>query len=111
MNWTNEQTRIVRQAIYNIVPVHTEKHGLQYRHDEVGEKVKVYTYAVNDENNAIMINGNAYKVEWDSVFTYKIMKTKIKAINGAAGLLRFLMSQYDCMDSVEENIMNITKAI
>lgn len=37
-------------------------------------------------NNTITINNKAKKVERDNVYTYKILKTKIKAVNGIIGL-------------------------
>lgn len=37
-------------------------------------------------NNTITINNKAKKVERDNMYTYRILKTKIKAVNGIIGL-------------------------
>lgn len=97
MNWTQTRTRAI---------VHRKKDSYGVW---VPNVIRVHKYAVNDTNDAIMIDGRVYRVETDFEFVYKIMKTKIKAIKGAAGLLRHIMEQYDCVDTVEERIINNVK--
>lgn len=38
------------------------------------------------DNNTITVNNKTKKVEKDNTYTYKILKTKIKAVNGLVGL-------------------------
>lgn len=42
------------------------------------------------ENEKLTINGKLFKVEKNNEYIYKIMKTKIKAINGIRGLYEFI---------------------
>ena len=50
---------------------------------------------ISFNNNDIIINGKKLKVVEDYEYTYKILKTCIKAINGAEGLKGFM---FDCID-------------
>ena len=78
-----------------------------------------YTIAARD--NMLIIQDNnksgsikkAYRVEDNREFTYKVMKTKIKASGGAAGLYAFLKRNiedrfaeiwtYNCIKAILEN--------
>lgn len=48
------------------------------------------------DDDFISVNGNIVKVERNAEYTYKLMKSKIKAISGAKGLFAFL-------DEIAEN--------
>ncbi len=80
----------------------------QFRCDKVGERVNTYTFEVINAN-ALRINGNAYRIEDNSEFAIKIMKTKIKAQGGASGLLKFFMR--DSFDSWELKVIENCKPI
>lgn len=55
------------------------------------EIVKTYNFAA--DGNRLTINGRTYKVVQDWEFAIKILKTQIKAINGAEGLIKFFMRE------------------
>jgi hypothetical protein len=55
-----------------------------------GKKFKSIKLTFDFENEKLAINGKFYKVEKNSKYIYKIMKTKIKAINGIRGLYEFI---------------------
>ena len=65
---------------------------------------KVYNYTVNSANDVITINGISYKVVEDYTFAISIQKTQIKAVNGALGLVRTLISYTS--DIWENKIIN-----
>lgn len=95
-------TKTVTRGIYNRVSVGNG----QFRHDKVGEKTSNYTFEVVD-TNTLWINGKCYRVEDNREFAIKVMKTKIKAIDGAKGLVKFLMSE--TLDSWELKIIENCK--
>ncbi len=97
-------TKTVTRGIYNRVPVGNG----QFRHDKVGETVTKYAFEVVDAAT-IRINGKCYRVEDDREFAIKVMKTKIKAIDGAKGLVKFLMGE--TLDSWELKIIENYKPI
>lgn len=101
---TQTQTKIVTRGIYNRVPVGNG----QFRHDKVGETVANYTFEVVDAVT-LRINGKCYRVEDDREFAIKVMKTKIKAIDGAAGLVKFLCRE--TLDGWELKIIENCKPI
>lgn len=103
------QTKTVTRGIYNRVATGEFVGGIeQYRHDKVGERITVYTFeAVND--TTLSINGKCYRVEDCSEFAIKVMKTKIKAIDGAKGLIKFLCRE--TLDSWELKIIENCKSI
>ena len=43
------------------------------------------------DNSTITVNGNTLKVVEDSDFVYKVLKTKVKAINGIEGLYKHIL--------------------
>lgn len=103
------QTKTVTRGIYNRVPTGQFVGGVeQIRHDKVGEQVNTYTFEVIDANT-LKINGNAYRVEDNSEFAIKIMKTKLKAQGGANGLVNFFMR--DNLDSWELKVIENCKPI
>lgn len=84
-------TKTVTRGIYNRVPTGEFVGNVeQYRTIKTGERVNKYTFKVVDANTLI-VNGKAYKVEHDKEVAIKIMKTKVKALGGAPGLLKFFM--------------------
>lgn len=51
------------------------------------------------DNSTITVNGRAVRVEKDNEYTYKVLKTKVKSINGIKGLYKHILeSMY--VDSV-----------
>lgn len=101
---TQTQTKTVTRGTYNRVPVGNG----QFRHDKVGETVANYTFEVVDAAT-LKINGKYYRVENDREFAIKVMKTKIKAIDGAVGLVKFLCRE--TLDSWELKIIENCKPI
>lgn len=90
------QTKTVTTGIYARVSTGEYVGDVeQFRTIKTGEQTNVYTFEVIDANT-IRINGNAYRVEDNREFAIKIMKTKIKATDGAVGLVKFFMrEQFD----------------
>ena len=43
------------------------------------------------DNSTITVNGHTLKVVEDSDFVYKVLKTKVKAINGIEGLYKHIL--------------------
>lgn len=101
---TATQTKTVTRGIYNRVPVGNG----QFRHDKTGETVANYAFEVVDAET-LRINGNAYRIEDYSGFAIKVMKTKIKANGGAAGLVKFLCRE--TLDNWELKIIENCKPI
>lgn len=102
-----QTSRTVTKGIYN---VETLPNG-QKRYNKVGETKTTYTYSTNENDDVITINGKSYRVEYNSEWAYKIMKTKIKA-PGAARLLETLTEfQHSCQDYIEEKIIENVKPI
>lgn len=56
-----------------------------------GEILKSIMIQFDFENNTVTIGNKTYKVESCSEFTYKILKTKIKAIDGIHGFYKFII--------------------
>lgn len=100
----NTTTKTVTRGIYNRVAVGDD----QFRHDKVGETATTYAFEVVDAAT-IRINGKCYRVEDDREFAIKVMKIKIKAIDGAKGLVKFLMNE--TFDSWELKIIENCKPI
>ena len=59
-----------------------------------GERVKNMLVHFDFENNTITVNGKTMKVDKDKKrkYTFKVLKTKINAIDGIKGLYRFIVS-------------------
>jgi len=53
---------------------------------------KEYVYNVNSSNDVLTINGVSFKVVIDFVFSIQVQKTQLKAVDGAFGLLRTLLT-------------------
>ena len=70
---------------------------------------KVYTYTVNASNDVITINGVSFSVVQDFVFAIRVQKTQIKAVDGALGLLKTLLTFGG--DNWETKILNGCKPI
>lgn len=103
------QTKTVTRGIYNRVATGEYVGGVeQYRHDKVGEQTTVYTFEVINDST-LSINGKCYRVEDDREFTLKVMKTKIRAIDGAKGLIKFLCRE--TLDDWELKIIENCKPI
>lgn len=56
-----------------------------------GQRVKNLMVHFDFENSTITVNNRTLKVETDREFTYKVLKTKIKAINGIKGLYKHIL--------------------
>lgn len=83
-------TKTVTRGIYNRVTTGRYVGNVeQISMVKVGEQTAVYTFEAVDDST-LSINGKHYRVEDSSEFAIKVMKTKIKAIDGANGLVKFL---------------------
>ena len=56
-----------------------------------GERVKSMLVSFDFDNSTITVNGNTLKVVEDSDFVYKVLKTKVKAIDGIKGLYNHIL--------------------
>lgn len=81
-----------------------------------GQRVKSMLVIFDFENSTITVNGNTLKVVDDREFTYKVLKTKVKAINGIKGLYKHILesmhvdSAFNCATwSVLAKIGNIAE--
>ena len=79
-----------------------------------GERVKSMLVSFDFDNSTITVNGNTLKVVEDSDFVYKVLKTKIKAIDGIKGLYKHILeamhveSPFNCVTwSILAKIGNI----
>lgn len=103
------QNKTVTRGIYNRVAIGEFVGGVeQYRHDKVGETVANYAFEVVDAAT-LKINGKTYRVEDNSEFAIKVMKTTIKANGGAKGLVKFLCRE--TLDNWELKIIENCKPI
>lgn len=103
------QTKTVTRGIYNRVSTGEYVGNVeQFQTIKTGEQVNNYTFEVIDANT-LRINGNAYRVEDNSEFAIKIMKTKIKAAGGAPGLVKLFMR--DTLDAWELKVIENCKPI
>lgn len=106
---TQTQTKTVTKGIYNRVATGEFVGNVeQYRRDKVGETVANYTFEVVDDVT-LRINGKTYRVEDNSEFAIKVMKTKIKSKGGAAGLVKFLCREK--LDNWELKIIESCKPV
>ena len=64
-----------------------------------GERVKSMLVSFDFDNSTITVNGRTLKVEADREYTYKVLKTKVKAINGIKGLYKHILESMH-VDSV-----------
>ena len=56
-----------------------------------GERVKSMLVSFDFDNSTITVNGRTLKVEADREYTYKVLKTKVKAIDGIKGLYKHIL--------------------
>ena len=56
-----------------------------------GERVKSMLVNFDFDNSTITVNGRTLKVEADREYTYKVLKTKVKAIDGIKGLYKHIL--------------------
>ena len=56
-----------------------------------GERVKSMLVSFDFDNSTITVNGRTLKVVEDSDFVYKVLKTKVKAIDGIKGLYKHIL--------------------
>lgn len=106
---TTVQTKTVTRGIYNRVATGEFVGNVeQYRHDKVGEQTTVYTFEAVDDST-LSINGKCYRVEDCGEFAIKVMKTKIKASDGAKGIIKLFM--HDALDTWELKIIENCKPI
>ena len=64
-----------------------------------GQRVKSLLVQFDFDNSTITVNGRTLKVESDREYTYKILKIKVKAINGIEGLYKHILESMH-VDSV-----------
>lgn len=101
-------TKRVTYGIYNRVPTGRYIGGVeQISTVKTSERTTHYTFAAHADS--IEINGVKYRVEDCSEFTIKIKRTKIKAHNGAKGLIKLFLS--DTLDGWELKIIENCKPI
>lgn len=101
-------TKTVTRGIYNRVPTGRCIGNVeQVSTIKVGERVANYIFVAHADS--IEINGVKYRVEDCSEFAIKVMKTKVKANGGAAGLLKLFLS--DKFDSWEMKVIEHCKPI
>ena len=79
-----------------------------------GERVKSMIISFDFDDSTITVNGNTLKVVGDSDFVYKVLKTKVKAIDGIKGLYKHILeamhveSPFNCVTwSILAKIGNI----
>ena len=56
-----------------------------------GERVKSMLVSFDFDNSTITVNGRTLKIVEDSDFVYKVLKTKVKAIDGIKGLYKHIL--------------------
>ena len=56
-----------------------------------GERVKNMLVSFDFDNSTITVNGRTLKIVEDSDFVYKVLKTKVKAIDGIKGLYKHIL--------------------
>ena len=99
-------TKTVTRAIYNRVPTGQFIGGYeQISTIKIGEKTINYTFTAHADS--IEINGVKYRVEDCSEFAIKIHRTKIKANDGAKGLIKLFMR--DTLDGWETKVIENCK--
>lgn len=99
-------TKTVTRGIYNRVPTGRYIGGVeQISTVKTGERTTHYTFVAHVDS--IEINGVKYRVEDCSEFAIKIQHTKIKAHDGAKGLIRLFLS--DILDGWELKIIENCK--
>lgn len=102
-------TKTVTRGIYNRVPTGEYIGNIeQFRREKVGERENTYAFEAVD-GGTLRINGVCYRVEDNSEFAIKVMRTKIKAAGGAPGLIKFFMR--DTLDSWEAKVMENCKPL
>lgn len=56
-----------------------------------GQRVKSVFVKFDFDNSTVSVNNHTLKVEESNEFVYKILKTKIKAIDGIKGFYKFIL--------------------
>lgn len=99
-------TKTVTRGIYNRIPTGRYIGGVeQISIVKVGERTTHDAFTVHPDS--VEINGVKYRVEDSGEFAIKIQRTKIKAHNGAKGLIKLFLS--DTLDSWETKIIENCK--
>lgn len=99
-------TKTVTSGIYKRVPTGRYIGGVeQISHVKAGEQTTHYIFTAHADS--IEINGVKYRVEDCGEFAIKIQRTKIKAHDGAKGLIKLLLS--DTFDGWELKIIDNCK--
>lgn len=84
-------TKKVTIGIFNHVPTYIDGEK-RIKWEKVGERVTaMYHFAAHPDS--IEINGVKYRVEDNREWAIKVLKTKVKAIDGAKGLIKLFMSE------------------
>ena len=72
-----------------------------------GQRVHNLLISFDFDNSTITINGRTLKVEKDCEYTYKILKTKIKAANGIKGFYEFVLEAMHSNSVFNSRVYNI----
>lgn len=70
-------------------------------YNRYGQRVKSIFVRFDFEKSTITVNGRTLKVENNSEFVYKVLKTKIKAKDGIKGFYKFVLEAMHC-----DNVFN-----
>ena len=76
-----------------------------------GERVKSMLVNFDFDNSTITVNGRTLKVEADREYTYKVLKTKIRAIDGIKGLYKHILEAMHVDSVFNTSTYNVLCAI
>lgn len=76
-----------------------------------GQRVKNLMVYFDFDNSTITVNGRTLKVEADREYTYKVLKTKVKAINGIEGLYKHILEAMHVDSVFNTSTYNVLCAI
>lgn len=76
-----------------------------------GQRVKNLMVHFDFDNSTITVNGRTLKVEADREYTYKVLKTKVKAINGIEGLYKHILEAMHVDSVFNTSTYNVLCAI
>ena len=72
-----------------------------------GQRVKNLMVHFDFENSTITVNNRTLKVENNKEFVYKVLKTKVKAINGIEGLYKHILEAMHVDSVFNTNTYNV----
>ena len=76
-----------------------------------GQRVKNLMVHFDFNNSTITVNGRTLKVESDGEYIYKVLKTKVKAINGIEGLYKHILEAMHVNSVFNTSTYNVLCAI